>query len=176
VRSELPQDIASFPNHLKTVDIQGPQSEKDLLTLSHLFARMASLPTPRPAPPTACLGSVCWLTPHGKKKWHHKASLLASGGGTDLVIDSWLEFHQPQPLHRWPPPLRILSTGFDLTLGRGSCSTRPASPPRILSTGLDLTLGKGVRRISIATGKPLTGLLLGLGLPLYSHRLIAWLE
>jgi hypothetical protein len=29
----LPQDIASFPSHLKTIDIQGPQSEEDLLAL-----------------------------------------------------------------------------------------------------------------------------------------------
>jgi hypothetical protein len=47
----LPQDIASFPNHLKTVDIQGPQSEEDLLAwFSNFYTRMASLPRAPPHP------------------------------------------------------------------------------------------------------------------------------
>jgi hypothetical protein len=75
-----------------------------------------------------------------------------------------------------PPEDLIHCTGLDLTLGRGVCSTRPASLPRILSTGLDLTLGKGVRQILIAFGKTLTGILLGLGLPLYSHQHIVGVE
>jgi hypothetical protein len=51
VRSKLPQDIASFSNHLKTVDIQGPQSEEDLLALfSNFYTRIASLPRDQPCP------------------------------------------------------------------------------------------------------------------------------
>jgi hypothetical protein len=52
VRSELPQDVTSFPNYLQTVDVQGPQSEEDLLAFfGNFYTRMASLPRAPPHPP-----------------------------------------------------------------------------------------------------------------------------